>query len=190
MLLFNQEEYNKALDCYKKMLKIRIMVYGEYNHNTAEAYNIIGCVYDFVGDYNKALDYFEKAVQIRVNVFGEFDPETAEIYYRIGNICSNIENNNKELDLLGESIELDRINLSITERISFLLKSMEAYFKAKNSCETCACISIGKKEYNKALEYLEKALEIYRIILDDNDPLTQQIIRKIAEVKQKIVEKE
>ena len=71
MVFYYKGDYDKAIEYYKKALKIRLKVLGEEHPSTAATYNNLGMAYHSKGDYDKAIEFFEKALNIYEQKFGE-----------------------------------------------------------------------------------------------------------------------
>ncbi len=79
-----QLSFNKALEIYKDVLR-------ENHPDTADSYNNIGVVYDYLGEYDKALEYFNKALKIRKDVLGESHPYTQQTLENIEEAKQKLE---------------------------------------------------------------------------------------------------
>ncbi|KAF6030850.1 hypothetical protein EB796_010837 [Bugula neritina] len=65
-------EYSKALEYYRKCLKMQLTVYGSdaQHAHIAGSYNNIGNRYSDMGEYIKALEYYRKCLEMRQAVYG------------------------------------------------------------------------------------------------------------------------
>lgn len=69
-------EYDKALEYYKKALKIRESELGKDQSLTANNYNDIAETYEKMGDYDKALESYKKALELSYNEDSTFQKES------------------------------------------------------------------------------------------------------------------
>ena len=77
-------EYDKAIDFYKRALKIEVASLGEDHPNVATSYNNLGSAYGIKGDNDLAINYYERALKIRVASLGEDHPDVAFSYNNLG----------------------------------------------------------------------------------------------------------
>ena len=96
----------KALDYFKKSLKIVLSVYGENHSQVSSIYDHIGEVYFAQKDYSKALYYFEESLKIRLSLFGENHPEVALSYYSIGSLYIIQGDKSKALNYYEKSLKI------------------------------------------------------------------------------------
>ncbi len=163
-------KYNKALEYFKKALKIRLSISGENHPDTVLSYNNMGIVYDYKGEYDKALECHKKALKIRLSLFGENHPHTAATYNNIG-IAYN------DTGEYGKAIEYHKKALKI--RLSVF---------GENHPDTAATYNnIGilysdVGEYGKALEYHKKALKIRLSVFGENHPHTATSYNNIGTI--------
>ena len=155
---YNKDDYNNAIDAYKKAIEI--------DKNYAAPLNGLGWVYHSTKDYEKAAEYFSKALEIDSN------------YASALNGLAWIENYNKHFD---KAIEYCTKGLSADENYAALWnnlgyahdelgdfnKALECYEKAlaidKKDANTWNNIGSTYDElgnYDKAIEYCTKATEI------------------------------
>ena len=66
---YENSDYNKALECYKK-------VGIELDPYSSEAWSNIGLMYSYIGDYDKAIEIYKKTIKL--------NPEDAVVYYNMG----------------------------------------------------------------------------------------------------------
>jgi tetratricopeptide (TPR) repeat protein len=79
------EDYSKALEFFKKSLKIREKALPPNHPDLATSYNNIGMTYCNKNDYSKALTFLEKAITIWQTSLPPNHPdiETAKNYIEI-----------------------------------------------------------------------------------------------------------
>ena len=69
--IVSKKKYDKALDYYKKSLKIREETLDENHYSIASTHSNIGLVYFKQGKHSEALKELDKTLKIRISVFGE-----------------------------------------------------------------------------------------------------------------------
>ena len=62
-------EYSRAIEYYKKALKIDLKIFGNQHPDIATRYNNIAEALKGNGEYNKAAEYHEKALKIFRKVY-------------------------------------------------------------------------------------------------------------------------
>jgi len=80
----NKGAYDKAIEYYKKALKIDIKKLGPEHPSVATRYNNFGLAYNNKGDYNKAIKYYQKALKIDLKKLGPEHPDVATAYNNLG----------------------------------------------------------------------------------------------------------
>jgi tetratricopeptide (TPR) repeat protein len=67
--LYNRKgEHNRALECFKKSLQIRLKSVGENHPDTANTYNNIGGSHQNKREYNKTNEYFKKDYKYKLRL--------------------------------------------------------------------------------------------------------------------------
>lgn len=87
----NYSKYDLALFCHEKALKIRKVVLGEHNLDTAISYNNLGTVNLELGKYEESIKMYQKALSIRKELFGELSPDVATTYNNIGTVYERFD---------------------------------------------------------------------------------------------------
>lgn len=96
-ILYNQfEEYDLAIESYKKALKI--------DPDFIEALCDLGCVYIVLEEHEKAYENFKKVITLRYGDPGVYI-DVGQAYYAIGSFDLAIENLKKAIDLNPDYIE-------------------------------------------------------------------------------------
>jgi len=150
-------EYEKAIIQNKKDLKTKIKKYGNEHEEVGDCYYDLGTNYYMNSDYDKAIDCHKKALAIRIKNYGEDDVDVVISYYQLGQDYSfdrsyqkAIKNYKRALELQIELNEDDDHNEGVAA-ISFDLA--KGYY--------------NDGQYDNAITYLDKALEIRRYVHDD-----------------------
>ena len=152
------DDYSKALDYFKKSLKLDLSFFGENHPSVASGYYNIGYVYFAQGDYSKALEYFEEVLKIRLSVYGENHSRVASVYNDIGEIYSVQGDDFKALDYFKKSL---KIVLSVYG---------ENHSQVSSIYDHIGEVYFAQKDYSKALYYFEESLKIRLSLFGENHP--------------------
>jgi len=71
-------EYNQAIKCCERALKISEAKLGKDHPETATAINNLGGAYYFKGEYDQSIKYYDRALEIRESKLGKDHPSTAK----------------------------------------------------------------------------------------------------------------
>lgn len=140
----NQGEYAKALENYRRALKIHLAIYKDtqgIHPDVAADYNHIAGIYSAWGEYTKALENLHRALEINLKVFKDISgihPCVAGIYGNIGLVYAHQGTHAKALENLqkGLGIELqvfgeDHPSLSaIYDNLGSVYSEQGKYMKA------------------------------------------------------------
>jgi len=159
--------FSKAVAFFEKALEV--------NTKDAEAYYDIGECYAYLEENNKAIEAYKKAIEI--------EPYHAAAYWGLGLCYGEIKNYQKSIDSYKRAIEIDPCNidtqLGLGDSYSELRRykeAIEAYtkvceltdYKEHNFLAVLAAIYAEYKDFDKAIEYQKKAIE-----LGDDDVLEE-----------------
>lgn len=178
LLYMVQNDFEIALQYYKKSLEIRKKVLGVDHHDTAISYNNIGGIYQGKGDYDKALDYYLKALEIQERVQGVEHPDTATFNNNIGSIYHSQGE-------FGKALIHHLKALTIDEKVFGVDHPNTA-----TDYNNIGLIYYFQDDYYMAMEYLKKALEILEKKLGHDHPFSEQVRDSIEAVEEAIEESE
>ena len=164
-LLFS--EPNKALDYYKKALKIAKNI--EDNTGIAACLNEIGIVFKVQGNYQKAMDFYQESLKIWKQLFLDANDDMAKGFANKG-IASSLLN-------IGE---INRTQGNYDIAINYYLQSLKLYEQLKDS-PAKILVRLGKlgiskcwnnigiiyyyqRNYEKAMDYFIRSLKIKEIL--------------------------
>lgn len=193
------KDYQKALENYEIALGIEIETLGENHSDVAISYDNIAQTYKSLGNNEKALESYHQALDTRLQVFGDRHLDLASNYTNIGSLyyklgkyeialefhykALNIRNQNEEYDNLDVANCYDWIADSYEElgnqeiELEYRLKYAKIIARIKgdhldvtSSYSNIAVMYFNQQEYENALDFHQKALEIKRRILPKNDP--------------------
>ncbi len=211
--LFFYAKYEECLNVDDELLRIKSSLYGENHITVANAYKVIGSIYESpLCDYDKALKYYEKHLEISVSVCGENDSDIASRCYEVGIFCYLHKKYDKALDFYKKSLKIYESStgynwsiMKISTSMGLAYMSLKKYDKAvkcfvnslniqlllvrnENFIMTTTYSNIGEAyeflgKYNKALEYYSKELNLRLRLLGDNHPDTKLIRDKIEIIR-------
>jgi tetratricopeptide (TPR) repeat protein len=163
-------DYDKALEYYRKALKVREEVLGYEHPDTAMSYNNIGYVYWIKGMNDEALRYLNMAKDIREKILEPDHPDTATSYNNIGLIYRAKE----EYD---EALMYHNMALEIRERVLG-----QEHPDTAMSYNNIGYVYRNKNELDKALKYYKIALDIREKVLGPRHPDTAMTYKNIGNV--------
>jgi CHAT domain-containing protein/lipopolysaccharide biosynthesis regulator YciM len=136
----------KAFEYYEKAISIANLIQDK--QEIALNLGSLGAAYQTIGEWQKAFDSFSKALTIRretKHIRGE-----AMSLFRIGNLFLNSGDELRALDYFQEALILIRRD------------TMAGNFEA-DILESIGKVNLAQKEYQKALESFQKALDLAKI---------------------------
>jgi len=156
-IFYNEGNYDKAIECFKRALEIETDKTVRQN---------LGNAYHAKKDYDKAIDYFKRALEI--------EPNNASIQKSLGNAYYSKEDYDKAIECFEKAAILAPEQAEIFSDLGC------AYYGKKNYAKAIDCLQkvlsmdpnsqvanmyLGiiyraTKNYDKALEYFEKSAEI------------------------------
>jgi tetratricopeptide (TPR) repeat protein len=180
-----RREPDKAMEYYRESLKLSIEI--DYKHGIARAYGNLGLVYKSEGDIKNAMNYYQKSldefyhigdkkgIAINLNNLGNFYSDlgkydealksykdmlkiTQEIGYVLGNAYA-YQNIGTTYSEIGNFVLADKYlkqGLRISERI-------DDKAGISSSMEYIALNYLRSKDYDKAIEYFDKTIEICKV---------------------------
>lgn len=139
--------YHKTIEYCEKALKLNLELHGEKNHNVAINYSILGLAYYHKGDNRNAMIKLKKALEIDLSIVGDKHPNIATRYNNISLVLSAEGKHREAITYLEKSLTLEQKNDNHSPFLANIYTNLGA-----NWCDV--------KEYDKAIEYHEKALQI------------------------------
>ncbi len=121
---------------------------AENNLDFADAIAEMGSTFLMNGDFVTAIDHYQKSLAVYLNHVGPNDPVLAYHYYNIGN--AHLENNEPDeaLQYLLLALKLDKV-------------TGDPFYIA-DDLDNIALAYQMKRNYPKALEYFDAAIDLYR----------------------------
>jgi tetratricopeptide (TPR) repeat protein len=171
-LMRHKGNSNKALDYYFAAFKILEAMHSKAG--MAVCYNNIGYVHETMEDFDKALDYFKKSAQL----YEEAKEKSDGLSVAYGNIGALLSRH-ADVACGTTTRECDREAIRYLKMAIRIQREMKNYQKLSGSLNTLGGIYFEKgdpdcegmseckqKSLQKALEYLNEALEIRKEIKD------------------------
>ena len=167
----NKGDYDKAIEYYKKALKIILRKLGSEHPNVAIYYNNLGFAYREKGDYDKAIEYFQKALKIGLRKLGSEHPNVAFYYNNLGKTYNNKGDYDKAIEYLQKALKIGLRKLgSEHPNVAITYNNLGLAYD-------------NKGDNDKAIEYYKKALKIGRKRLGENHPRTKKFEKNLNSVK-------
>jgi len=190
----DKEEYDKAIEAYKKAVEI--------NPQREEAYNNMGIAHKNKKEYDKAIEAYKKAVEINPqkdeayynnmgNAYGdkkeydkaieayekavEINPQREEAYYNMGNSYRNKKEYDKAIEAYKKAVE---INPQKDEAYNSM---GNAYYSLGQLDEVIKALSLALHiNPNNSLAYTN----LFELQLTQNQPFDQALEKKYIELFQ------
>jgi tetratricopeptide (TPR) repeat protein len=167
------DEYQKSLDCSREAASILESLYGTHHTATAEAYQIRGQSFFYLNRIDSALHWLGKALEINENTYGEEHLTVASLSLNISCIF-------EALNRYQPAIQFCEKAINTFEKYDNLYDLSSAY-------NHLAKIHIGLNDYDKALEYENKAIEYMRRFMpNDNHPSYGRYYSDLALIENKL----
>jgi tetratricopeptide (TPR) repeat protein len=168
--LKSKENYEEALDYFKKALSIRKKNLGHDNISIANSYERIGLIYLQLGKLDFALDAFHNSLSIREITLGENHSMTAVMYARIAVIYKRQKKNDEAIQFYIKALESYQNSSEVNfEKTAYMFHELGFLY-----------IKIG--DYSKAIEFFNKLLDIYKSSPDENSGKSAQVQEIIGNI--------
>ncbi len=163
---WSTSKYKEALEFHKKALAINLKILGPDHSKTGRNYNNIGLVYDNLGKLDIALEYYKKFLNNTIRNSGSDDIYVGYSYVNMGVTYLNLKQNNNALSYFQKALPI----LLKENRLNGL----------KAVYQNMGIVYDIKGEYDKALEYQKKSLEIASKIFGEQHPAIGVIYANIS----------
>ena len=162
-------DYNRALKFYNRA--VQSYLDDEEVENLHYCYSNMAAVYDRQGKGEEAINYYKKALET-IKYDKNAEPfQTANIYNNIGTIYQEQNNLEEALDAFKKSLEISK---------DAKTNNVDAQVDLGMSYYNIGAIHYSLKQYNEALENMEKAYDIFFKSLGQDDETTQMAQKNIA----------
>lgn len=155
---YGQQEYDKAIDEYKKAVEI--------NENFAPAYNMLGYCYRSVNNYSEAEKYFKKYIELIPNDPNPYD-SYAELLMKMGRFEESITNYQKALSIdpyfsfsyVGIASDLNFLDRHIEARnqLQEMFETAKSNMLKQQALFATAISYIDERNYESAFNTFEKS---------------------------------
>ncbi|CAF0862704.1 unnamed protein product [Didymodactylos carnosus] len=139
----------EALDCYDKVLKMWKASLGHDHPNVAIIYNYVGQCYKDEKNYSLALTNYKKGLEIEKAKLPQNSPHIAESYECMGELYRCIKKYDLALLYHENALKIRLVTLSPTHQ-----QIAQSYMRI-------GLVYEDKLDFNKAIEFLQKASNIY-----------------------------
>jgi len=156
-IYYRRGNSDTALIFTSKVLKLREAIGDKID--IAKTYNVLGQIYYGIADYQKSIDCYTNAISIRESTN---DPEGLAIaYYNFGTTHTSLGNYQLALEQFQKALKTFE-KIGNNEGIAKSCNGIGMVYE--NLSQSTLAIKDNEAKYNKALEYYQRALEIFRII--------------------------
>ncbi len=195
MTYASQLDFKKALEYYNKAFDIQKEIYTKENLFLSLTYMHLGIAHNVQGNYEKAKEFLEKTLDIQQKIYDDKHPNIAACHITLGFLYHyrNMDMKPKQYDFnhfMTTSKNYDRALEHYNKAQEILL---EVYGPNHSDVANCYCCigvlyhSLGDNE--KALDYCNKALEIYRGIYKEEDHHITDIKKTIKQIETQLNKK-
>lgn len=143
----NESYLEKSKDYFEKSLEIKLKVFG-YNHpSTATTLNLLGNLFDELGNVNLAFENKKKALEIRQEILGENHPDFAVSLTHFANSLHKMGNLQTAVEFLKKAITILTKNYGNYHRnlISPYFSLIDVYLDQENYQEAIDMMEILTK---------------------------------------------
>ncbi len=150
------EEYERALEIYRRVLGLQEEAHGADNPEMAATYQSIGLVLGAMGDTDESLQNLLKALAIQESFLGADHADVADSYVEIGHMLS------KRGDYSGAYTQYQRTMLIRENKLG------KEHFTVINSIQDIGLVLQKKGDFEESEKEYRKALAIQRSVLGDD----------------------
>ncbi|AXT62346.1 CHAT domain-containing protein [Aquimarina sp. AD10] len=162
IIYYRTDGLNKTIEYFKKALDINIKTKGKNNIRNVASYNNLAIMASQLGDYDGGLEYCQKGLAILNTKKNKDNLYLSGVYNTIANLNTKLGNFTTALDYTYKSLKIRE-------------KEFQNHPKLALSYTTYGNLLAEKKEYKKALEYIEKAQVIYESKLGKSHPYVAEV---------------
>ncbi|AOO63862.1 tetratricopeptide repeat protein [Sulfurospirillum halorespirans] len=157
-----KQQYDKALDFFKKALNSRKKFFKDDNPLIAQSYNDLGFIYAKMDQREKALPFYIEAMNRYEITLGEEHIDTASVYNNLGELYRYTKKYSKAYPLIKKAMNIREI-----QQGAYALDTAMSY-------NTMGVYNADIGEYNESIEYLTKSFNILNATLGPNHIYTIQ----------------
>ena len=206
----NQNKMKQALECLERSIKIKLPALGESHPSVAASYNNLANLYSKQGQHNKALEYYNKAIPIRVAALGENHTDIGGNYNNMANAYYGKREYAKAIQYFEKALKIYQASNPNHPLIGHISNNMATAYRANGNPDKAAeCLKKAmkvatasgggensqammatytnqasqhyqRKEYDKAIEFYGKSIEIQKSIFGEKHPAVANTYYNIA----------
>lgn len=172
-IYFQQGKYDKAMDSYRRALRIRRREQGDSVDVAATIFNI-GQVYHQQGDRDRALRHYQEFLKLAKKHFGDYHRDICIVTTCIGQVLHEKKDFQKALKAFHHALKIGRVSLgSVHAEIAITLNKLgNLYYETG--------------DLDSALKAYHQGLQVERTVLEPGNPNICVTYTNIAEIhKQK-----
>ena len=212
------KKYDIALENLSQMFKIYEKIYGYESEKSAKISMEMGQIYEFAENIKEAIEYYDNSYKIWEKIINDNNYEVLfQIAMKLHELYASENNAESSYEILirTEKEYGDKMKRSLKDRVVFqrcrikacslcgdVSNLLEEYLKLENilsesnenqktlakTCAQIGCIYKENNEKEKAMEYYQKARNIY--IVNGDKKFEEEIIKEIEDLKKDDVEHE
>lgn len=161
-------EYEKAVQCFKYVIKLCSEVYGDNNKETANCIDLLGNAYYYLKDYPKAIIEFKRAVEIFNTIHAQKTASAADKYSKIAACYTNMKKFGIADTYMDKCFNVLEFNQGLNHPFEEYKSShthllITLYFKAKNHQKAYEA-GWGMDRLYKAAHWFDLCIELIEYI--------------------------
>ena len=164
-IMFDDKDYVKAVNTFKKALLIDTEIYGLNHPQVAIRHSNIGSVYQKMKHFDLAIKYIQIAIKIDMINYGEQHPNIAVSYNKLGSIYRELNQLQRSVDYIEKALKIGKETIG-TEHHYFGIFTF-------NYAKTLIMLNMNKK----GMVELNKAISILKSKLGENHPAYIKALR-------------
>ncbi len=161
-------QYEKAIQYLEKTMSIRNEIFGDSHYKIANTYQNLASCYTQLGRKEEMIDAYEKSYAMRQETLGESHIRTIEGLKHLGIGYLDIEDFEKAESLLLEALDQENARYG------------ESHIQIAMTLNNLGQLNRRKGNYDKGIEYGQKAAEMFKKLYKGNGHLLSQIYLSLA----------
>ena len=168
-LFFKEKgDFQQSFKYYSQSLTLKSKIYEENNEEIVFTLKSLAEIQNILGNAIDSLELLERALKIHLVLYGENNLSTAYLYYNIGLCEKSIDNFTKAIENFETSLRIyEDLGENSLIRADLLTDLAEVYH--------------SNKKYDKSIELLNSAYEIYLKFKCENHKNTARILILLGE---------
>jgi CHAT domain-containing protein/Tfp pilus assembly protein PilF len=166
--LYQAGKFQEANPIAQKFLELSEKALGPDHPATASALNILGLLYNSMGDYAKAEPLFQRALKIDEKALGPDQPNTAQCLINLAELYHNLGNYAKAEPLFQRALMIRETVLGPDD------------IDTATSLKGLALLYYSQGDYVKAEPLFQRALKIHEKALGSDHPATSKVLSNLG----------